>query len=990
MAKYLKLNENSSERFSFFDGPITANNQMGVHHAWGRTLKDTVLRYQTLLGKKLRYQNGFDCQGLWIEVEVEKSLKLNSKKEILDYGLENFSKACSQRVDKYGTLITEQSKQLGQFMDWDHSYWTHSDNNIEHIWYFLGKCHENGWLYKGHRIMPWCTRCETSLSQHEQTDSYKEMVHPSIYVQFEVSKASAKLQKLVGNKKFYFLVWTTTPWTLPANVAVAVNPTLWYVVIRNESSLDTFVVGETSFNKLKDFIGFVQVCKFLGKDLVGSELQSLTESFVPKQKDLKVRVLKADFVSEEDGTGLVHIAPGCGLDDFELGKKENLPFLAPLDDNGTFLEEFGFKGLSHFEVSSLVQKKLVELGSMFKKSSLKHRYPVCWRCGHELVFRLVDEWFIKTDEIRPKLLNAVEEVTWHPYYMKDHMKNWLSNMGDWCISRKRFWGLPLPFFECTCGNLTVVSRLQELYNLAGYSSEKEFRKQIPDLHRPFVDDLEINCPNCHQKVKRVLAVGDCWLDAGIVPFSTLNYLENHKKNSYWDSWFPADFVVEMREQIRLWFYSQLFMSVTLTGKAPYKNVMAHEKVFDEKGKPMHKSKGNALWWSDTADKVGSDSNRLFYTSWDPTKSLLFGFNNIKKSLNNFNTFWSCCRFFQQNISLSPNYWSKLSVPVRDLSVDSHLDKWLLFNLKKTHEKVHELYREYKIHEMRQLVDNFWQKISTFWLRNRRNQFWAYEKDSTNDENLCVYQLLWQTILLTVFWLAPVAPHVTEYLFQTVVRPFTDEFKESLHLNHFYEPDFSNVESLSFVEDEVIQVESVLEVARNLRQSAKVKIRYTLPELFIDNSDKEKLQMLETNWLDVLVNELNVKQIRIGIPDSSTEEFSSLSKSGFDVYLPLHFDESLKTDWLQSEVFRTVQFLRKEAKLSTNQKTLTYFDFQTQDFNDFLTKKFVERLKSDALVDLVNEKIFTTQKESDPKNWLFKEVKFNSKSLKVYLLPLLNQ
>ncbi len=985
MDKYLVMNDSAKEKFSFFDGPITANNPMGVHHAWGRTIKDTVLRYQTFLGKKLRYQNGFDCQGLWIEVEVEKSLKLNSKKDILDYGLDNFSKACQNRVDSFGSLITDQSQQLGQFMDWNHSYWTHTDQNIEHIWHFLGKCHENGWLYKGHRIMPWCTRCETSLSQHEQSDSYKELVHPSIFVQFQVEKYSKKLKTKLKNLKASFLVWTTTPWTLPANVAVAVNPDLRYAVVQDNTGSNTFVVGETAFEKLKFLRSYTKVGTVLGEDLVGTQLESLTKSFVPKQEEVHVQVVPAEFVSEVEGTGLVHIAPGCGLDDFELGKKLNLPFFAPLNDDGSFLEEFGFTGLSHLEVSKLVQKKLKELDLLVKQSSLKHRYPVCWRCGQELVFRLVDEWFIKTGEIRPQLLSAVETVTWHPYYMKDQMKNWLTNMGDWCISRKRFWGLPLPFFECSCGHVTVVDSLEKLYLKAGFANENDFRKVIPDLHRPYVDNLEITCEKCGNKVKRVLSVGDCWLDAGVVPFSTLNYLKNHDKGSLWDTWFPADFVVEMREQIRLWFYSMLFMSVTLTGKAPYTTVMAYEKVLDEHGEAMHRSKGNAIWWSETASKVGADANRLFYTSWDPTKALLYGYNNLRKSLNPFNTFWSCCRFFQQNVALSPNYWPHVSDPLTAIEFTSNLDKWLVLNLKKTHGKMHQYYQSYNIVAVRQEFDSFWTKVSTFWLRNSREKFWHYENNQENDSNLSVYQLLWHSTLISLFWLAPIAPHVSEYLYQLLIRPFTNTFKESIHLNLFYNPDFPVTTSFEEVDNEVSELETLLETGRNVRQLAKLKMRYSLPEMYVFNDNYEKLSLLEKNWKEVLLKEFNVKQIFFKQLDSQKEnEIVTLSKSGYKVSLSLNYSDDLKVEWLQSEVIRTVQFLRKEANLSPTKKSYCEFNYEKSDFPHFLTESFLSRLETDAFVELVNNTSHKNKSRNNDDTWLSKNIKFESKEVIVRL------
>ena len=954
---YLRLNENSSDQFSFFDGPITANNPMGVHHAWGRTIKDAFLRYNTLQGKKIRYQNGFDCQGLWIEVGVEKILNLNSKKEILDFGLDNFSNACKDRVKNYSSIITDQSKQLGQFMDWNNSYYTHTDKNIESIWFFLSKCFDNGWLYKGHKIMPWCPRCETSLSQHEQSDSYKDLVHPSIFVKFQVKKFNISFDNL-KNEKIYFLVWTTTPWTLPANTAVAVNPEIEYVLIKSSELDYLLLVSEKSFMNLK-FLknGFSVEAKILGSDLKDILLCSPTKEFVPAQKS-EIKVVCAEFVSDEDGTGIVHIAPGCGLDDFELGVKENLPILDPLHENGTFKNNFGFNGMKYSLVSKKVLENLKRLNLLYNSSKLKHRYPVCWRCGEELVFRLVDEWFIKTEEIRPKLLNVIKEINWHPSYMYDQMKNWLDNMGDWCISRKRFWGLPLPIFDCVCGHVTVIRSVEDLWRLTGFTSEGEFRKSVPDLHRPYVDNLTIECSQCHQKVNKVLEVGDCWLDAGIIPFSTLDYLNDNSVESKWNQWFPADFVVEMREQIRLWFYSLLFMSVTITGKAPYKFVMAYEKVLDDKGNAMHRSKGNAIWWSETAEKMGSDPNRWFYTGQDPSRPLLYGYNNIKKSLNSFNTFWSCCRFFHQNTLLSKSYWSKLTVPLNELVITDNLDAWLLVELKKTDELVQKYYQEYRLDLIRKKIDEFWLGVSNFWLRNNRTKFWKYNDNETKGLNVLPYQLLWHCIQTSLFWLAPIVPYSTEYLYQMLVRPLNENLPISIHLNKWLKMKISDLANFANIEQEVNEINVVLELGRNLRQLSKIKNRYEVPVMYFLSDDENKLQILK-NWLELLKNELNTLNIKLEKP-KDLKSCKTLNKSGYHCFLPQEYSENIKISWIQSDVIRTFQFLRKQADLKTTDITSAFVSEDFRDsilFEKIFTENMLNRLESEVLIHFIKNPEF---------------------------------
>src|SRR5579884_2163555 len=576
-------------RWSFIDGPVTANKTLAVHTAWGRTLKDVFQRYKAMRGFDQRYQNGFDCQGLWIEVGVEHELGLNSKPEIEEFGLEEFARRCRDVVVWSSTELTRGSKRLGQWMDWGNDYFTFSDTNIEYIWKFLKLVHERGWLYMGHRATEWCPRCGTSISQHELAMGgvYQERADPSVYVRLPLLEGQ-------GHDGESLVVWTTTPWTLPANVAAAVAPDAEYGLRPNGEWVAVARYPEESF----------------GRVLHGTELLDLRYSgpfdTLGPGSAVEHRVVAWEDVTMDQGTGIVHIAPGCGEEDFELGRELGLPVLTPVDEAGRFYDGYGWlHGLSTGDAADQIVGNLGERGLLVESGLYEHSYPHCWRCDTPLIFRLADDWFISVQELRPQLLDANGTVRWTPEYMGKRMDDWLRNMGDWNISRRRYYGLPLPFYPCACGHLNVIGSKAELAERA-----LEGMEQLEELRRPWIDRVPIRCESCGERVERIAEVGDVWLDAGIVPFSTLGWespefvpegyatgaaqglttadLPDH---SYWETWFPADWVSEMREQIRLWFYSQLFMSVVLTGRAPFRQVLGYEKMLDETGREMHGSWG---------------------------------------------------------------------------------------------------------------------------------------------------------------------------------------------------------------------------------------------------------------------------------------------------------------------------------------------------------------------------------------------------------------
>jgi len=818
-------------RFSFLDGPITANNPMGIHHAWGRTFKDVVQRYRALCGYDQRFQNGFDCQGLWVEVEVEKTLGFDSKREIESFGLERFSRACRDRVVHFAQVQTEQSKKLGQWMDWPNSYFTMSDTNVEYNWTFLQRCHERGWLYAGHRPMPWCTRCGTSISQHEMLDAYADLTHESVTV-------ALPLPDRPGHR---LLVWTTTPWTLPANVAVAVHPELDYAECEHAGTVHYVAAALASrYPALGRPRRTVK-----GAELVGLRYAGPFDD-LPVQRGVEHRVVPWEDVSAEEGTGIVHIAPGCGLEDFELGRRHGLPVIAPVDPEGRYLDGLGaLAGTPVTDAAGAVTGLLKARGLLFARASHRHRYPTCWRCGQELIFRVADEWFLSAAEIRPLARAANERVTWLPGHMQRRMDDWLVNMGDWCISRKRYWGLPLPFYPCACGRLTVVGSRAELRARAVDPAAVD---ALPELHRPWLDDVLIRCPGCARPARRILEVGDCWLDAGIVPFSTLGYLEDRAQ---WERWFPADFIVEAVGQLRGWFYAMLFMSTALEGTSPYKTVLAHERVLAGDGREMHKSWGNAVWLDDALEKMGPDVIRYMFASQTITEPIRFGFEAARDVKRRFLTFWNVYTLFVTYANLDrPPLEGPGVLPARV----APLEQWLLSRLQGTIAEVRLALDTYQIRRAVTAVDAFvHDDLSNWYVRRRRREFW---KGTLDPEKQAAFQVLYHVLVRICQLLAPVMPFLTEHVYQNLVRAVFPDAPVSLHLTGFPEPDPARAQPA--LEADVAAARRVLRAGLAARNAAGLKVRKPLGRaLLVAPPDVEHaVRAFEPDILD----ELNVERI----------------------------------------------------------------------------------------------------------------------------------
>ncbi len=819
--------------FSFMDGPITANNPAGVHHGHGRTLKDVFQRYKAQRGHELRYQNGFDSQGLHVEVEVEKSLGLNSKRDIESYGLAEFAERCKERVAHFSGTQTEQSKRLGMWMDWDNSYYTFSDTNIEYIWGFLKEAQARGWLYMGHRATQWCPRCGTSLSKHEQAgeENYVELEHPSLFVRFP-------LRERPGES---LVIWTTTPWTLPANVAAAVKPDAEYG--RND-------VGEWVAVERYPEEHFEE--KIPGSELVGLEYEGPFDD-LPAQEGVVHRVIPWNEISLDEGTGIVHIAPGAGAEDFELSRVHDLPVLAPIDESGRMLPGYdNLAGLSTDEVVVPVIESLRERGLLVEATSIVHRYPVCWRCSTPLVFRVVDDWFISAAEIRQPMLDGNATVEWTPPQYKKRMDDWLRNMGDWNISRRRYFGLPLPFYECECGQMNVIGSRAELEERAVSGLD-----QLQELHRPWIDAVRIRCESCDAEVERIPEVGDAWLDAGIVHFSTLGWRNPEwipggyatgasrglsgadlPDNPYWEKWFPADWVSEMREQIRLWFYSQCFMAITLDGRQPYRRVLTYEKVYDEDGREMHKSWGNAIELDDALERMGADVMRWLYCSQPPSQPLRFGYGMAEDVKRRFLTFWNSVKFLVDyaNVQGFRPEWSELQ-PHGELVP---LDRWLVERTNAFVLAAKAAYEDYETVAVMREFEEYLDDLSNWYIRRSRRRFWA------DDE--AALRTLWYALVQALRVLAPILPFVADHLWRTLVL----DGPESVHLAGWPEvadPDRALLE-------EIAEVRRVVELGRQARSSSGIKLRQPLSRLVVEGATVN-------GHLDEVADELRVKSVELG-------------------------------------------------------------------------------------------------------------------------------
>ena len=863
-AKYRRRNTGAPKTYSFIDGPITANNPMGVHHAWGRSYKDMFLRFRAMQGYDQRYQNGFDGQGLWIEVEVEKELGFKSKRDIEAFGVDKFVNLCKERVDRFADVITQQSIRLGYWMDWDDSYHTKSDENNYTIWHFLKTCHQKGWLYEGRDVMPWCPRCGTGLSEHEiVTEGYKEIVHPGLFVKFPLlspdgERASESL-----------LVWTTTPWTLTANAAAAVHPDKTYIkAAQNGETL--YLIKERADTLRGDY-------ELLGElpasELIGRRYQAPFAELTA-QEGVRHRIVAWDEVSEAEGTGVVHIAPGAGREDFALGNENDIPAIAPLDEFGDFVDGFDWlTGQNVYDVNDAIYDSLKSKGVFYHLERYSHRYPVCWRCDSELVFRLVDEWFIsmgkkhdkpraevtpeeKAQSLRYQIMDVVDTIRWKPEFGYARELDWLRNMDDWMISKKRFYGLALPIYKCAaCGWFDVIGSETELQARA-VEGWQQFEGNSP--HRPWVDAVKICCDECGAVVERIADVGNAWLDAGIVSFSTLEY--RHDKD-YWRKWYPADWISEsFPGQFRNWFYSLLTMATTLENTAPFKSVFSYALMRDDNGEEMHKSKGNAIWFEDAAERMGVDAMRWVFLRQNPALNINFGFRSADEVRRRFIIpLWNVYSFFVTYANID-RY--DAATPAPPVSQRAELDRWILSELNQVVADFTDAMEEFEPERAARYVENFMEYLSNWYVRRSRRRFWKagiLAGADADADKLAAYATLYECLVTLTKLLAPVMPFITEQMYQNLVRSLNPTARESVHLADYPVADAALIdESLSQATRMIMRLSSM---GRAVRSRAGLKVRQPLQTIRVlvgSESEKTTVETLAAQLRD----ELNVKEVQV--------------------------------------------------------------------------------------------------------------------------------
>jgi isoleucyl-tRNA synthetase len=854
----LRQKNAGKEHWSFLDGPITANNPMGVHHAWGRTLKDCFQRYHAMLGHDQRYQNGFDCQGLWVEVEVEKEMGYETKADIERAGLEDFINRCKARVEKYSKVQTEQSIRLGYWMDWDNSYFTMADENNYTIWSFLKKCHDRGLIYKGLDAMPWCPRCETGISEQERREGYKNVEDTAVFVRFP----------LTGRDQEYLLVWTTTPWTLAANVAAAVNPELKYAKVEQAGS--TYYLAADLAEICKEKGDFKVEETLTGEQMVGweyegpfDELEIVQSTFA--EAGYTHRIITWEEVSASEGTGIVHIAPGCGKEDFDLSKEHKLPVLMPIAEDGVYHQGYGFlTGQTACDVAEQVLENLREKGCYYKKQKYAHDYPHCWRCSTPLLFRAVDEWYINMSW-RDEIMKVVDDIRWIPEWGRDQELNWLENMHDWMISKKRFWGLALPIFECECGWFDVIGSREELKERAAEGWE-QFDGNSP--HRPWVDNIRIKCEKCDKLATRIPDVGNPWLDAGIVPYSTTHYNSRSVSGSrtggksvsvsgYWKKWMPADLVLEcFPGQFRNWFYALLSMSTMMEGIAPFKTLLGHALVRDEHGEEMHKSTGNAIPFEQAAEKMGADVMRWIYCRQDSTHNLNFGFN-IGETVNRrvFSTWWNVYSFFVNYARLDGFNPKREPVPYEQLQ---DIDRWILSKLQNLIKVANGALTDYNVPALIQCADEFIERLSNWYVRRNRRRYWRPKSESDIDK-LAAYQTLYRVLTDLCKILAPIVPFVTEEMYQNLVRSHDADAPESVH--HTDYPQFDERQYNEKLATDMDMIADVVTRILSIRETKQIRVRQPLQRL-IAQAGEDHQEVLR-RYQDHILDELNIKNLEFG-------------------------------------------------------------------------------------------------------------------------------
>ena len=830
--------DNRDKNFVFYDGPIYANAKPGLHHMYAKEIKDAFCRYKTMKGYKVLRKIGLDTHGLPVEVNVEKKLGFNGKADIEKFGIQNFIDECRKTTDTCIDDVKRLTNMMGQFIDMDNPYETCSNEYIESEWWIINEMHKKGLIYEGNRVLPYCPRCGTELSNFEVAQGYKEVSVNTVIVPFKVE-----------GKDEYFLAWTTTPWTLMANLALCVNPKEEYVKV--ESMGYKFILAKALADKvLGDDYCILETYK--GKDLVGTKYEQLMP-FV-KVEGKAFEVIADEYVTMEDGTGIVHIAPAFGADDNRISKENGITFVNPVGLDGKYIEG-PWKGrlVTESELEIDIIKWLKENDKLFKKSKITHDYPHCWRCKQPLIYFAKPAWYLNNTSYKDKIIKANSKINWYPSFVGEkRFANWLENMIDWGIGRNRYWGCPLPIWKCECGHFDVIGSIKELKE----KSLEEINDKELDLHRPYVDNIHITCSKCGKTMDRVKEVMDVWFDSGSMPYAQYHYPFENKE--LFEKQFPADFIAEGIDQTRGWFYVLLVISTIISGESSYKNVLVNDLMLDANGKKMSKSLGNIVEPFTTMENYGADPVRFYLMNigpvWTPIK---FDHKALDEVVSKFyNTLKNTYTFFELYANTDEVDPRKFDVKYEELE---EIDKWLLSKYNNLIKNVTDAYEEYDLNKVvKYLITFLNDDLSNWYIRRNRRRFWASELDNSKK---AVYKTTYDVLIGFLKLVAPITPFITEDIYTKL----TDE--ESIHLSDFPEYDKSKVNEK--IEKRMDLVKDLISLGRNAREEAKIKVRQPINEVILDGKNEE----LISDLTPLINEELNVKKVTFV---SNLTEYMTLS------------------------------------------------------------------------------------------------------------------
>lgn len=817
----IKIRE-GKEDFVFYDGPATANGMPGLHHMLAKFLKDTFCKYKTMQGFRVIRKVGWDTHGLPVEIQVEKSLGFTNKTDIENYGIEEFNKKCKESVWENEKAFSDLTEKMGQFIDLKNPYVTYENDYIETEWWILKKFFDEGLFYEGHKILPYCTRCGTGLASHEVAQGYKEISVDTVIVPMKKK-----------DEDVYFLVWTTTPWTLLANVALCVNPEEDYVKVSSMGY--KFIIASKLANKvLGDDIKILE--NYKGKDLEYIEYEQLLPFIEVNKKAFFVTI--DNYVTMEDGTGIVHIAPAFGADDYNIGKRYNLPVLNPVGEDGKYLEG-PWKDTVVFDADKEIIKYLKENDKLFKKEKMLHNYPHCWRCETPLLYYSKPSYYLEVTKIKDKIIEANNTVNWYPSYVGEkRFGNWLDNLNDWAISRNRYWGTPLPLWRCECGHQEMIGSRKELVEKAIENIDETI-----ELHRPYVDDVHLKCAKCNKPMNRTKEVIDCWFDSGSMPFAQYHYPFENKE--LFENQFPADFICEGIDQTRGWFYTLLVLSVFIKGVSPYKNVLVNDLLLDKYGKKMSKSKGNAVEPFSLMKEYGADNIRWYlpYVSpvWTPLKFDIDGLKEVHSKF--FNPLRNTYNFFVL-------YANTDEIDPRDYKIDyserEEIDLWLLSKYNKLLKNVTEYYDIYDLNKVvKEITDFVSEDLSNWYIRRNRKRFWGSE---LNNSKKAVYATTYEVLEGLSRIIAPIIPYLSEEIYQKLTC------EKSVHLIDFPKYDSNLINKK--IEEKMDLVRKLISIGRYIREETKIKVRQPLSEVLLDGKNKPII----SDIVNLIQEELNVKDI----------------------------------------------------------------------------------------------------------------------------------